>query len=100
MKSAAIAFIALVVFSSTVEARGSHRLSGAYRAPKASAYHPPKLYSCPACNTSDHYVAPTIRSNGQLVQGHMQSDSNSTRADNFSHKGNINPYTGEPGHQH
>ena len=61
------------------------------------SYKPAKLYSCAGCNKSDHYVEPTTRSNGEYVQGHMQTNSNSTRSDNFTQKGNINPYTGKLG---
>lgn len=78
-----------------VHARSSH----ATRATSASksTTKPAKLYACPSCNTHDHYVAPTVRRNGQVVKGHMQTNSNKTRADNFTHKGNVNPYTGTPG---
>ena len=63
------------------------------------SYTPVKLYSCAGCNSSDHYVSPTVRSNGVYVKGHMKTDSNSTRSDNFTHKGNVNPYTGSLGNK-
>lgn len=37
------------------------------------------------------------RSNGTYVQPHMRSAPNNTTADNWSTKGNVNPYTGEKG---
>jgi hypothetical protein len=37
------------------------------------------------------------RSNGTYVQPHVRSAPNNTTADNWSTKGNINPYTGEKG---
>lgn len=37
------------------------------------------------------------RSNGTYVGGHNRSDSNSTVVDNYSYKGNTNPYTGKSG---
>jgi len=43
------------------------------------------------------YVAPYIKSDGTLVQGHYRSDQNSTSRDNYSTQGNSNPYTGERG---
>lgn len=49
-------------------------------------------------STSDVYVAPYIRSDGTVVQGHYRSRPNSTTLDNYSHKGNINPYTGKRGY--
>lgn len=43
------------------------------------------------------YVQPYVRSDGTYVQGHYKSEANSSRADNYSAKGNYNPYTGERG---
>lgn len=63
------------------------------------SYKPAKLYSCAGCNSRDHYVSPTIRSNGTYVQGHMRTNSNSTRSDNFTQTGNMNPYTGVLGNK-
>jgi len=37
------------------------------------------------------------RRNGTYVQGHYRSDPNSTVRDNYSYKGNTNPYTGATG---
>ena len=49
-------------------------------------------------STGDVYVAPYTRSDGTVVQGHYRSRPNSTTLDNYSHKGNINPYTGKRGY--
>lgn len=63
-----------------------------YHAPKA--YHPPKAYT-------PHYstvpVRGYIKSNGTYVMPHYQTAPNSTKLDNWSTKGNINPYTGKSG---
>ncbi|MBI4412670.1 MAG: hypothetical protein HY541_09335 [Deltaproteobacteria bacterium] len=45
------------------------------------------------------YVNPYIRSDGTYVQGHYKTSSDSTRLNNWSTKGNINPYTGKEGTQ-
>lgn len=37
------------------------------------------------------------RKDGTYVAPHMRSSPNGTTADNYSTKGNVNPYTGEPG---
>lgn len=37
------------------------------------------------------------RSNGTYVQPHVRSSPNNTTADNWSTKGNVNPYTGKEG---
>lgn len=39
------------------------------------------------------------RSNGTYVQPHYRSDPNGTPNDNWSTKGNVNPYTGQPGYK-
>lgn len=46
---------------------------------------------------SSHYVAPHVTKNGTYVEGHMQTNPNGTKLDNWSTKGNVNPYTGQPG---
>jgi hypothetical protein len=43
------------------------------------------------------YVNSYTRSDGTQVQGHYRSDSNGTVRDNYSYKGNSNPYTGSKG---
>ncbi len=84
-----ICIIGAVLAVPTAEARG-----------RSSGYSSPaKLYSCAGCNSRDHYVSPTVRSNGVYVQGHMKTNSNSTRSDNFTQTGNINPYTGVLGNK-
>jgi hypothetical protein len=45
------------------------------------------------------YVKGYYKSNGTYVQGHYRSNPNSTRLDNYSTRGNINPYTGARGTQ-
>jgi hypothetical protein len=48
-------------------------------------------------NPSSHYVSPYTRSDGTSVSGHYQTNPNSTQRDNYSTRGNLNPYTGEVG---
>lgn len=43
------------------------------------------------------HVKGYYRSNGTYVQPHYRSSPNSTVLDNYSTKGNINPYTGKEG---
>lgn len=50
----------------------------------------PKVYA-------DDWVNGYYRKNGTYVQGHYRSSSNDTASDNWSTKGNINPYTGKAG---
>lgn len=44
------------------------------------------------------YVNGYYRSNGTYVQGYHRTQADSSRFNNYSTKGNYNPYTGERGH--
>jgi opacity protein-like surface antigen len=55
------------------------------------------LTAAPALAQGSHYVAGYVRSDGTYVQGHYQTNPNSTTSDNWSTRGNTNPYTGQPG---
>jgi hypothetical protein len=46
---------------------------------------------------ADQYVNGYTKNNGTYVEGYNRSSPNSTRIDNYSSKGNSNPYTGEKG---
>lgn len=48
---------------------------------------------------ADVHVRGYYRKDGTYVQPHYRSSSNSTKSDNWSTKGNYNPYTGEEGHK-
>lgn len=43
------------------------------------------------------YVSGYMKSNGTYVSGYNRSSANDTTSDNYSTKGNINPYTGKAG---
>lgn len=47
--------------------------------------------------SADTYVKGHTKSDGTYVPGHWRSSPNSTTLDNFSTKGNVNPYTGRQG---
>jgi hypothetical protein len=46
---------------------------------------------------ANQYVHGYTRSNGTYVSPYYRSSPNGTVTDNFSYKGNINPYTGAVG---
>jgi hypothetical protein len=46
---------------------------------------------------ADEYVNGYFRRDGGYVQGYHRTEPNNTTLDNYSHKGNINPYTFEQG---
>ena len=43
------------------------------------------------------YVRPYTKSNGTFVNGYYRTSPNNTKFDNFSTKGNMNPFTGKSG---
>ncbi len=69
-----------------------------------SSYHdtytPNYSYSSPSYpQHSDVYVHSYVRRDGTYVQGHYRTAPNNTTVDNYSHKGNVNPYTGKRGYK-
>ena len=48
--------------------------------------------------SASNYVNGYTRRDGTYVTPHYRSDSNSSRFDNYSTRGNTNPYTGERGY--
>ena len=48
---------------------------------------------------ADTYVKGYTKQNGTYVEPHYRSSPNSTTLDNYSTKGNTNPYTGQPGYK-
>jgi hypothetical protein len=55
------------------------------------------LLSISSLALADVHVRGHYRSNGTYVQPHYRSSPNGTTLDNFSTKGNVNPYTGKEG---
>jgi hypothetical protein len=43
------------------------------------------------------HVRGYVKKDGTYVQPHVRTSPNSTKADNYSSKGNVNPYTGKRG---
>jgi hypothetical protein len=48
-------------------------------------------------NPSSHYTHGYYRHGGTYVQPYHATNPNSTRTDNYSTRGNVNPWTGRPG---
>lgn len=48
--------------------------------------------------SADQWVNGYTRQNGTYVAPYLRSNPNSTRLDNYSTRGNSNPYTGERGY--
>jgi len=48
---------------------------------------------------ADVWVNGHYKNNGTYVQPHYRSNANSTTYDNWSSRGNVNPYTGQRGYK-
>ena|SRR5665213_50633 len=55
------------------------------------------LFASAALGQTEHYVRGYTKSDGTYVAPHMQTNPNGTRNDNWSTRGNVNPYTGQEG---
>jgi hypothetical protein len=58
-----------------------------------------RAWSCLNQSRNDVYVNGYYRSNGTYVQGHYRTRPNRDKTDNYSYRGNVNPYTGKVGTQ-
>lgn len=52
-----------------------------------------------AAEARDTHVNGYTRKDGTYVQPHYRTAPNNTSSDNYSTRGNTNPYTGEPGYK-
>lgn len=81
-----ILFLTIFIISPLLaEARGGGRYSSG------------KSYSSSSSRLSAVHVRGYTKKNGTYVGPHFRSKANKTKKDNWSHKGNINPYTGKVG---
>jgi hypothetical protein len=55
------------------------------------------MASSAAALAQSHYVHPYTKKDGTYVQGHYKTAPDDTKLNNYSTKGNLNPYTGEEG---
>lgn len=102
-----ISLIFLILFSSQFAfAKGhSHSSHSSHTSKKSSSSsHKSKSYNKKSITV--HYVSKKAsdvkiesykKSNGKLVKTHMKSKKDQTKQNNFSTKGNVNPYTNKKG---
>jgi len=83
MKGKSIVVCCLCLISCVAFARGSGSGGG--------------HHSYRTSSSGEHYVHGYTRSNGTYVSGYHQTNPNGTKYDNWSSKGNVNPYTGKSG---
>lgn len=86
---------ALIIFGLAISAGAAHAQYFGSNNNNNSGYGSQNYGS--GSNPSGHYVAPHTNSNGSFTGGHYQSNSNNTQMDNYSSRGNVNPYTGNVG---
>lgn len=79
--------ITLLAFSQVSMARGG---GGHYSSHSST-------YGISSFSTGSHIVRGYTRRDGAYVSPHYQTNPNSTRNDNWSTRGNVNPYTGKAG---
>ena len=53
--------------------------------------------ACVHWATAQVHVKPHVTKDGTYVQGHTRTAPNSTKLDNYSTQGNVNPYSGQTG---
>jgi hypothetical protein len=85
---------ALGLIATTADARGGHGGGGGYSSGRSSSS---SSSSYGHVNSSYHSVSGYTRRDGTYVHSYKATDPNSTRNDNYSTRGNKNPWTGEPG---
>ena len=114
MKKLVLTMVALVAMATTGFAQFSSselaaiaRAMDSYSVPSVSYSVPSVSYSVPSftcsvpstVNYNTTMVSGYTRSNGTYVQSHVRTMPNSTNWDNFSTKGNSNPFTGSTGYR-
>ena len=110
MKKLVLSIIALVAMATTSFAQYSDldRVINNFLSETSSTYSVPRVsYNAPSVNfytpSTVNYNTTTVsgysRSNGTYVPSHVRTMPNSTNWDNFSTKGNSNPFTGSTGYR-
>lgn len=82
-----IVLAAILAVSSTAFARGGGGHSSGGHSSYSSSYG----------SSGSHSTSGYTKSNGTYVAPSHATNPNGTKADNWSTRGNVNPYTGKPG---
>jgi hypothetical protein len=109
MKKLVLTMVALVAmatasfaqspFEDMIRRNLSSRSNSSYSVPSVTYSVPKVTYSTPNVNYNTTSVSGYYRSNGTHVQSHVRTMPNSTNWDNFSTRGNSNPFTGSTGYR-
>jgi hypothetical protein len=87
--STRIVFLTLALAGNPLlaQARGGHSSSHSHSYSSGSGY----------VNSESHYIHGYTQKNGTYVPGHYATNPNGIRNDNYSTRGNVNPWTGKFG---
>ena len=110
MKKLVLTMVALVAMATTsfaqfssITSRDINNFLNSYSSSSlpSVSYNVPKVtYSVPSTvNYNTTTVSGYTRSNGTYVQSHVRTMPNNTNWDNFSTRGNSNPFTGSTGYR-
>ncbi len=109
MKKLVLTMVALVAmatasfaqspFEDMIRRNLSSSSNSSYSVPSVTYSVPKVTYSIPSVNYNTTSVSGYYRSNGTHVQSHVRTMPNSTNWDNFSTRGNSNPFTGSTGYR-
>ena len=96
--SALAAILLLAPFNQSF-ARGSHSSGSHSSSPRSSSSHSytPRSPSSHVNSTAPVHVKGYYKKNGTYVAPHYRSHPDKSYNNNWSTKGNVNPYTGKPG---
>jgi hypothetical protein len=98
IRLALIAASVIALGCTTAEARGGGHGGGSHSYGSRSYSHSYRSYSSSSrSHSGDHYVHGYTRRDGAYVHGYHATNPNHTRNDNYSTRGNVNPYTGTAG---
>lgn len=86
MKRTMVAALLFVLTTFPVFGKGSH-----------SSHSRASTTACCSKSASDVHVHGYTKKNGTVLKPYTRSNGNSTQRDNFSTKGNVDPYTGKKG---
>jgi len=98
MKRIAICVAAITLLPLTGFAQSAYRSSYSHQPFRSSAYSAPRQQSFNQSSYSTPvHVSGYVKTDGSYVQPHYRSSADSNPYNNYSTKGNTNPYTGQEG---
>jgi predicted S18 family serine protease len=90
-----LALLIVLILPALPSFASSH--SGTSHSYNSHSYSSHSRGACCTKSSSDVHVHGYTKKNGTVVQPYTRTHQDSTQTNNFSTKGNVNPYTGKPG---